>query len=320
MTYHIPGILKYERQFLKHYFKRSTRRIKNEKILNLTHYLTGINEKLQSKGIPRNQLSLKSQAALTTLEGINFQSAGKKSRYTSVYGIIADEVDQFPSYRKYTLGLRISASSRLYHSLRIRSGHILVQISLVSLSLPAEYFSLLIKILLYRVAAKPINPAWKTQLIQYENDFHHGQTTPITSSKKRLNPQGEYYHLSEIYQILNRQYFQNRLEQPNLGWSLRKNRHRLGSYDSRHKKMMISKILDDRKVPAFVVAGIVYHEMLHQQHPIQKKNGRRIFHGKIFKIDEKKFAEHVKLQRWLKEEYPAFLGNKKPGFRIKDLF
>jgi hypothetical protein len=287
---------------------------------HLAGYLTEINEKLQSKEIPRNKLSLRSQAALTTLEGIYHQSTGKKSPYTQVYRIITEEVDQFPSYKKKTLLLRISASVRLYHSLHIRSGHILVQISIASLLLPDEYFSLLIKILLCRVSEKPISQTWKSQIIKYENEFHHCQDRPIISIKKGLNPKGEYYNLAEIFQKLNEQYFRSSMDQPNLGWSLRKNRYRLGSYDSHQKKMIISKMLDDRNIPAYVVEGIVYHEMLHQWHPIQKKNGRRIFHGKIFKIDEKKFSEHVKLQKWLKEEYPGFLGNKKPRFKLKDLF
>ena len=320
MTYHIHGITKYERRLLHNHFKGSRRKIKKEISSYLNYYLIDINEKLQSKGILRNQLSLRSQAALTTLEGIYHQSTGKKTPYTRVYEIIADEVDQFPSYKKKTLLLRISASARLYHSLRIRSGHILMQISIASLSLPDEYFSLLIKILLCRVSEKPISQTWKSQIIKYENDFHHRQDRPIISPRKRVNPKGEYYNLVEIFQKLNSQYFQNSIDQPHLGWSLRKNRHRLGSYDSHQKKMIISKILDDRNVPAYVVEGIVYHEMLHQLHPTQKKNGRRIFHGKIFKIDEKKFSEYVKLQKWLKEDYPNFLGNNKPHFKLKDLF
>ncbi|NOQ97286.1 MAG: hypothetical protein GQ561_03900 [Calditrichae bacterium] len=320
MTYYIPGIIRYERRLLQDYSAGPRDKAIKKLLFQLEGYLAKVHSNLKSIGISQNQLSLKSLAALTTLEGIYHQSTGSSSRYTRVYGTIVNEVKQFPSYRKKNILLRISASSRLYHSLRLRSGKILMQISLASLALPDEYFSLLMKLLLSRLSAKPINQAWKTRLIQYENDFHNRQATPLMSAKKRLNPQGDYYNLSEIFQNLNRQYFRNGLDQPNIGWSLRKNRHRLGSYDSPQKKMMISKILDNRNVPSYVVEGIVYHEMLHQLHPIQKKNGRRIFHGKIFKINEKKFAEHLKLQSWLKEEYPTFLGNKKPSFKLKDLF
>ena len=319
MSYHIPGIIKYERNLLQQYVHLSERRRKKQ-LTTLKDYLSKLHQKLNSSGISRSQLSINSQAALTTLEGLVDQHNDKISRYRVLYKVIRQEADLISSYRKKNLLLRVSGSSRLYHSVRIRGRAIIVQISLTSLEMPDEYFSLLMKILFSRLAKKPVLKTWKSQLLNYENNFQEKHTKPVKSNGRRLNPEGKYYNLSQIFQQLNRQYFKNNLSQPNIGWSQNKNRYRLGSYDHSQQKIIISKILDNRDIPEFVVDGIVYHEMLHQVHPIQKKNGRRIIHCKYFKIDEKKFKEHVKLQKWIKEEFPNFAGNSRPQIKRMNLY
>ena len=320
MTYHFSGILHFEKQVLQRFLHSRKEKSRRELLQDLSVYLARAGEVLQKRRISNQQLSLKSQAAFTTLRGIYDLYQNLPGRYTSIFQLVQKEVENFPKFRDYPLIIRISASSRLSHSIRIQAKMIQYQISISSLVLPDEYFSLLTKILLSRLGKKPVERIWKVKLTDYEDRFTRLTHKSIPKKSENLSSQGEHYHLLHIFNKLNKIYFQETIKVPHIGWSRRKNKYRLGSYHANQKKILISRILDQPDVPPFVVEGIVYHEMLHMIHPIQNHNGRRIIHGWNFKNDEKKFVNHIKLERWLKKDYPLFLGNKPRRSKLKDLF
>ena len=84
---------------------------------------------------------------------------------------------------------------------------------------------------------------------------------------------------------------------------------RLGHHDAAHETIVISKSLDDRKVPRFVVEYVVFHEMLHIIHPAKIQNGRRYHHSPAFRRDEKKFAFYEESEKWI-ENNSRFLKRK----------
>ncbi|HHE55002.1 MAG TPA: M48 family peptidase [Caldithrix abyssi] len=96
-------------------------------------------------------------------------------------------------------------------------------------------------------------------------------------------------------------YFANQLKKPILGWSLRKSYRRLGFYSKEKNLLVISRILDSKKVPPEVVKFLLYHEMLHMAIPVQKVNGRRQIHPPVFKQREKQFPNYQSIQKWLKK-------------------
>lgn len=123
---------------------------------------------------------------------------------------------------------------------------------------------------------------------------------------------GEHHDLREIYDELNAQYFDNRIEAA-ITWGARGGRPRrrnsikMGSYSVEDRLIRIHRSLDRAFVPRFFVAWIVFHEMLHQVHDIRVKNGRREFHSKEFLADEAQF-EHYDLARvWEREHLDALL-------------
>lgn len=324
MTYHFSGILYFEKQVIKRFLQSKKEKSRQDLIQDLSVYLNQARESLQKLHISHHQLSLKSQAAFITLQGIHdlhhdlYQS--QTSRYVAIFRLVRKEVENFPKFSNYPLIIRISASSRLSHSIGIRAKMIRYQISLSSLVLPDEYFSVLTKILFCRLSKKPVQNSWKVKLTDYENRFNRLHEKSFPHKPVKLDSRGEHYQLLHIFNKLNNLYFQNTLEVPHIGWSRQNNKYRLGSFHANQQKMLISRILDHPDVPQFVVEGIVYHEMLHMIHPIQSQNGRRIIHSRNFKNDERKFIHHVKLERWLKEDYPVLIGNKPQRSKFKDLF
>jgi predicted metal-dependent hydrolase len=70
--------------------------------------------------------------------------------------------------------------------------------------------------------------------------------------------------------------------------------------DSTTDIIRVSKILDDKRVPIYVLDYIVYHELLHIKHETVYRNCRRTVHTKEFKKDEKRYEEYESANRWLK--------------------
>ncbi|MFN2392949.1 MAG: SprT-like domain-containing protein, partial [Pyrinomonadaceae bacterium] len=111
----------------------------------------------------------------------------------------------------------------------------------------------------------------------------------------------DVYDLHEIFNRLNQTYFQNSISKPTLTWSQRQTFRILGHHDSTHETIVISKSLDDKKVPPFVVEFVVFHEMLHIFHPTVHRNNRRYNHTRQFRLDEKKFIRFEEAENWIEQ-------------------
>jgi len=111
--------------------------------------------------------------------------------------------------------------------------------------------------------------------------------------ENKINFEGDFYNLKQILENLNNVYFQNKLnlkityfQKP----KYKKFRHiTFGQYDKKFKLIRINKLLDSDKIPFYFINFVVYHEMLHDIHPVYLDNNRRVVHSKEFKISEKKF-------------------------------
>jgi len=111
----------------------------------------------------------------------------------------------------------------------------------------------------------------------------------------KLITKGGYFDLQQIYDNLNKIYFNDRLklfitwfEKP----TYKKFRHvTFGSYDKNMKLIRINKLLDRSDFPFYFINYIVYHEMLHSicEEQINEKGQRKI-HTKTFAQEERKFA------------------------------
>ncbi len=117
-------------------------------------------------------------------------------------------------------------------------------------------------------------------------------------------PVGAHHDLAPLFDRLNHSYFEDRLSRPRLGWSRRAWRTQLGCFDPALGQIVINCQLDRAGVPEYVVAYVLYHEMLHLKHPIRFAHCRRESHSAEFRKEEKKFAQYQQAMRFL-ERFPA---------------
>jgi hypothetical protein len=127
-----------------------------------------------------------------------------------------------------------------------------------------------------------------------------------------LVTRGEHHDLQELFDSINRRYFQGRIE-ARITWGQRtgkprkRNSIKMGSYSVEDKLIRIHRSLDRAFVPRFFVEWIVYHEMLHQVHDIAVVNGRRQFHTRAFMEDEARFEHYALARAWERAHLDALL-------------
>jgi hypothetical protein len=129
----------------------------------------------------------------------------------------------------------------------------------------------------------------------YKNpDFE--KTMDMDLYEKFISNLGKYAHIEEENDVeliqsfnkLNKEYFEDMLERPNLIWgqdSFRK----LGHYEYATNTIMISNIF---KGEPELIDSIMYHEMIHKKQGRRiTKTGRSIHHDSKFRLEEAKFKD-----------------------------
>lgn len=117
---------------------------------------------------------------------------------------------------------------------------------------------------------------------------------------------GIFYDLNEIYDRLNKKYFNNNV-QAKISWFGRlykspRSSRILGVFHNDFLLIRIHRCLDCEKVPKFFIEYVVYHEMLHYFFPITiNSRGRRIIHSPAFKEQERCFEEYLEARLWEKK-------------------
>lgn len=126
-----------------------------------------------------------------------------------------------------------------------------------------------------------------------------------------LQSQGRYVDLDAIYQHLNQQYFNHRV-QVGMTWmrmSLQRKRTsiRFGVYDRRQRVIRIHRLLDQSFVPDYFVESVVFHEMLHQLVPAIRIHGRWNNHPPAFQQAEREYRHYQKARKWERENLHRLL-------------
>ncbi|MGO9268645.1 MAG: M48 family metallopeptidase [Terriglobia bacterium] len=114
-------------------------------------------------------------------------------------------------------------------------------------------------------------------------------------------PWGFFFNLQEIFDDLNRRFFQGEIRVQLLGWSAVRSRTVLGHYDSAHSSITISRWLDSARTPRYLVEYVVFHEMLHVVYPVGSNGHRRVVHSAEFRAAERRFPQYEQARRKLKQ-------------------
>jgi predicted metal-dependent hydrolase len=108
--------------------------------------------------------------------------------------------------------------------------------------------------------------------------------------------------LEESFDRMNKEYFFDYMEKPNLVWGQESFR-KLGSYEYATDTIIISTVL---KGESLLLDFVMYHEMLHKDLKFESKNGRNYHHTSEFRKKEKQFYD-----KDAEKKLTAFLRKKK---------
>lgn len=194
----------------------------------------------------------------------------------------------------------------LTNTIRSRDGCILVRISDILEEAPEPILSALIVILLHKLCRRRVPSA---QLAVYRGYVNEPEVRAKTDATRRLRgrkhfgtPAGEIFDLARLFEQLNTEYFDRRVEVAHLSWSLRVSRRVLGHFDPAHRAIVINRKLDHPLVPESVVQYVLYHEMLHALFGIEHSaEGRRHCHHARFRQEERRFAHYARAQQFIRE-------------------
>ncbi len=103
---------------------------------------------------------------------------------------------------------------------------------------------------------------------------------------------GAFHDLAESFDRVNARYFSGAMPRPRLTWSRSFTGRKFGHYDWILDTVMVSRTLDARDVPAFVVDYIMYHELLHKKHGLRWVEGRGYAHTAEFYREERQFERY----------------------------
>jgi hypothetical protein len=127
---------------------------------------------------------------------------------------------------------------------------------------------------------------------------------PREPRRTRICTKGDYYDLQQLYDEVNRGYFDGKIHVP-ITWGRmpapgRRTSIRFGSYAPDERLIRIHPLLDAPHVPRFFVRYIVFHEMLHALLGIaETSTGRRSVHPPEFKTIERGYPDYEKAVAWM---------------------
>lgn len=164
----------------------------------------------------------------------------------------------------------------------------------------------------YRYKKELENVVW-----QYLRDKVGVSSERNISEKKLSNLQtiGRKYNLIEIFNYLNRTFFNNEI-QSYIRWGQAKtktsyqNWYRLSSGE-KVSMITISSLYNHPDIPEFAIKSVVFHEMLHIAIPPYTQNGRRVIHGKEFNKAEQNNPWLQQWNMWEKSDLQRILRSRK---------
>ena len=195
------------------------------------------------------------------------------------------------------------------HTIRLRRDKIFVRLAEICKCAPPDVQRALAFILVSKLLRKKVPAAaaelYRSYIKTQEMQSKARENKRAKGRKIITSAQGDAHDLEEIFARLNSTYFRNSIPKPTLTWSARQTFRILGHHDSTHETIVVSKSLDDEKIPQYVVEFIVFHEMLHIFHPTEQRGGRHYNHTPQFRRDEKKFKYFHEAENWIEQNAKA---------------
>jgi len=190
-------------------------------------------------------------------------------------------------------------------SIRLADGRLTVRIADILEGAPAPIVEALAYILLGKLYRRPIPRIYEHRYRLYLNRREIRQKLQlmrqIRGRKFVSGPEGASHNLEELFERLNRQYFDGLLGRPLLGWSRQLSRSLLGHFDPSHNAIIISRIFDRPAAPPLALEYVMFHEMLHLRYPVDHNGVRRRVHTREFRQAERAFPRLAEAKELLKK-------------------
>jgi len=201
--------------------------------------------------------------------------------------------------------IQFFAFANVNNTIRLRDGKLLVRLSDLLEGAPESVLRAIAHILLAKMYRKPIERAHAARYRRYVSSREIAAKVHLVRQmrgRKRIESgRGRVYDLEAIFETLNTKYFHGLLARPNMTWSRDHARNSLGHYDPAHNAIVVSRVFDRPQVPRYAVEYIVYHEMLHLNHPVKLRGSRRCVHPAEFAAEERLFSHLEEAKRFLKQ-------------------
>ena len=201
--------------------------------------------------------------------------------------------------------IQFFAFANVNNTIRLRDGKLLVRLSDLLEGAPESVLRAIAHILLAKMYRKPIERAHAARYRRYVSSREIATKVHLIRQmrgRKRIESgRGRVYDLEAIFETLNTKYFHGLLARPNMTWSRDHARNSLGHYDPAHNAIVVSRVFDSPQVPRYAVEYIVYHEMLHLNHPVKLRGSRRCVHPAEFAAEERLFSHLEEAKRFLKQ-------------------
>ena len=192
------------------------------------------------------------------------------------------------------------------HSATLEDGVLRVRVSDLFAQAPLEVLETVATILLSKIYRKKVDPQDHREYRRFTmSEEMIERSRRVRSQRGRrartTGPVGSHWNLEVLFAEVNARYFDGTLRKPELSWTPRKARSVLGRYNYDDDVIFISRLLDSKAIPSYVVAYILFHEMLHVKHQPRISNLREIVHTPEFRKEEKQFEHYDAANLWLKE-------------------
>jgi len=196
--------------------------------------------------------------------------------------------------------------SSLRHTIRLRSGQLLIRISDILSEAPEHVLRALVSILVHRLYRRRTPSEAIEAYSHYANGWEirkkARQVRGERGRKQVGSPRGRTFDLETLFRKVNLEYFEDRVQVSQIGWSPKRNKRLLGHYDPAHRTIVVSRSLDHPLVPQYVVEYVLYHEMLHVIFDDENGNGEKRAHHKGFRDAEKRFSRYTAAQTFIRTE------------------
>jgi hypothetical protein len=121
-------------------------------------------------------------------------------------------------------------------------------------------------------------------------------------NKVSIKTLGKFHDLRGLFDEINEEYFGGMINAV-ITWGPSSSRYvvrkrTLGSYSERSHTIRVNPVLDKKTVPRYVIAFVVYHEMLHAAIGISRQGGRHSVHPREFRKRERLFKDYERAIMW----------------------